>query len=42
MPDFCLADVTEEIFIAGGMLGGKKYKDIEIDLKKFNYKKLYI
>jgi len=40
MPDFCLANVTQEDFIAGGMLCGKKYKDIEHDLEKLGYKKL--
>ncbi|MBN2459821.1 hypothetical protein JXB28_06055 [Candidatus Woesearchaeota archaeon] len=40
MPGFCLADVTQEEFIAGGMLCGKKYKDIEAKLKKYGYKKL--
>ena len=27
-PDCCLVDVTEEMFIAGGILAGKKYEDI--------------
>lgn len=40
MPDFCLADVTQEKFVAGGMLCGKSYRDIEENLKKFNYSKL--
>ena len=40
MPEFCLADVTQENFIAGGMLAGKKYKDIEKELERFEYKKL--
>lgn len=40
MPDFCLADVTQEKAFAGGMLAGKKYADIEEDLKKYNYKKI--
>lgn len=40
MPEFCLADVTQELFIAGGMLCGKSYQDIESDLNKFAYKKL--
>jgi CYTH domain-containing protein len=40
MPDFCLADVTQEVFLAGGMICGKSYEDIENDLKRFNYKKL--
>ncbi len=40
MPEFCLAEVTQEKFIAGGMLCGKSYEDIEEDLKKFNYKKI--
>jgi CYTH domain-containing protein len=38
MPDFCLADVTQDDFIAGGMLCGKKYADIKDELKKYNYK----
>lgn len=42
MPDFCLADVTQEKFSAGGMLCGKSYKDIKEELKKYNYKKLMI
>jgi len=41
IPDFCLADVTQETFLAGGMLCGKKYSDIEAGLKKFGYKKLF-
>ena len=36
-PDFCLVDVTQEEFTAGGMLAGKKYSDIEEKLNKFNY-----
>ena len=41
MPFFCLADVTQEDFIAGGILCGKRYADLEKDLSKFNYQKLY-
>ena len=40
MPDFCLADVTQEEIFAGGMLAGKKYKDIEKALNKYNYTKI--
>ncbi len=40
MPDFCLADVTQDEFAAGGMLCGKSYGDIESELKKRGYKKL--
>lgn len=40
MPDFCLADVTQEKFIAGGMVAGKKYADLEMELKKFDYRKI--
>ncbi len=40
-PEDCLADVTQENFIAGGNLAGKTYVDIEKMLKRFNYKKLY-
>src|SRR3989344_722894 len=32
MPDFCLAEVTQEKFCAGGMLCGKKYEDIKKEL----------
>lgn len=39
-PDWCLAEVTQENFIAGGMLCGKKYADIERDLLKFGYQKI--
>jgi len=39
-PAWCLADVTQEEFIAGGMICGKKYSDIEDQLQKFNYKKI--
>ena len=40
MPDFCLADVTQEVFVAGGVICGKSYKDIEDDLNRFGYQKL--
>ena len=40
IPDFCLAEVTQEEFIAGGMLVGKSYEDIEKELDKFGYNKL--
>ena len=42
MPVFCLADVTQELFIAGGMICGKSYEDIEENLEKFNYKRITI
>jgi len=40
MPDFCLVDITPEEFIAGGMVCGKSYSDLEADLNRFNYKKI--
>ena len=40
MPEFCLADVTQEKFIAGGMLCGKSYENIEKELERFKYKKI--
>lgn len=40
MPDFCLAFVGQEKFLAGGMLCGKTYSDIATELKKYDYKKL--
>jgi len=42
MPDFCLVDVTPEVFIAGGVICGKTYADIEDSLKKFGYSKLFL
>jgi len=39
-PGWCLADVTQEDFIAGGMLAGKRYADIESRLGTFGYKKI--
>jgi CYTH domain-containing protein len=39
MPGFCLTNITQEEFIAGGMVCGKCYEDLEKDLEKFNYKK---
>lgn len=41
-PDFCLADVTQEDFIAGGMLCGRTYQDIQKELDIFDYKKIYL
>ena len=42
MPFFCLADVTQEEFVAGGMLCGKRYADLEKDLARYSYQKLYL
>lgn len=42
MPNFCLADVTQEKFCAGGVLTGKKYSEIEPFLKKYSYEKIKI
>lgn len=40
VPDFCLIEVTNEEFLAGGMLCGKSYEDLEENLERFNYKKI--
>lgn len=40
MPDFCLAEVTQDKTIAGGMLAGKSYVDFEKNLEKYGYKKI--
>jgi CYTH domain-containing protein len=37
MPEFCLAEVTQEKFTAGGMLAGKKFSDIQAELVTFGY-----
>lgn len=42
LPDFCLAEVTQETFVAGGMLCGKCYEDIEKELERFNYRRLSV
>lgn len=39
-PGFCLSEVTQEEFIAGGYLASKSYQDIEAELEKFSYQKL--
>lgn len=36
-PDFCGQDVTQEDFIAGGMLAGKTLADITPDLQRLGY-----
>ena len=40
MPSFCFKDVTQEKLIAGGMLCGKSYEDIQEELESLGYKKL--
>ncbi len=42
MPDFCLADVTQEKSIAGGILAGKEYSDIKPFLDKYNYQRILV
>ncbi len=39
-PEWCLAEVTQEKLLAGGMLCGKRYADIAGELERFAYKKL--
>lgn len=39
-PSIALADVTQEDFIAGGLLAGKTYDAIAPELARFYYKKL--
>ena len=40
MPSIALADVTQEDFIAGGLLAGKTYNDIASELERFNYRRV--
>jgi len=40
MPDFCLTDVTQDKYFAGGMLCGKKYTDIQDHLDELGYKNI--
>ncbi|MCA9356843.1 hypothetical protein H6784_03600 [Candidatus Nomurabacteria bacterium] len=39
-PDWVLADVTQDKFIAGGMLCGRSYTDIEPELQSRGYRKI--
>lgn len=41
-PDWVLADVTQEKFVAGGMLCGKAYADIENSLNHYKYSKVVV
>ncbi len=41
-PAFCLAEITQESLLAGGMLVGKHYIDIEQILDKYEYKPLFL
>ena len=41
-PSWCLAEVTQENFLAGGMLCGKSYADIKEKLLQFGYEKLLL
>ena len=40
IPNFCLVDVTQDEYFAGGMLCGKKYSDIQSHLDELEYKKI--
>lgn len=40
IPDYCLAEVTQDEFVAGGLICGKSYSDIEAELSKFNYQQI--
>lgn len=40
IPDFCLVDVTQEEALAGGMLCGKSYQDIQEALNRYGYNKI--
>lgn len=42
MPDFCLADVTEEEIIAGGVLSHESMSSVIKSLKRFSYKKIIL
>lgn len=42
MLSICLADVTQEEFVAGGYVSGKSYEDIEPNLRKYNYKRIEV
>lgn len=39
-PAVCLADVTQELFVAGGVLAGKKYTDLAKELSRYEYQRI--
>ncbi|MFT4311722.1 MAG: hypothetical protein ACMXYF_00650 [Candidatus Woesearchaeota archaeon] len=39
-PDFCLVEVTNKPFLAGGMLCGKSYEQLVEQLDSLGYKKI--
>jgi CYTH domain-containing protein len=39
-PDFCLAEVSQDKWLAGGMLAGGEISGLEELFKKYNYKKI--
>ena len=39
-PDFCSDEVTQDVYLAGGILAGGEYSKIEKHLEKYNYKKI--
>jgi CYTH domain-containing protein len=41
-PDFCGAEITQEEFVAGGMICGKTYEDVKDDLARYKYEKLFL
>jgi CYTH domain-containing protein len=41
MPEFCLCDVTQEEFIAGGKICGKTYEDVRERLEEFGYEPVW-
>lgn len=41
IPDFCLVDITQEEFIAGGKICGKNYENVRENLEKFGYSPIY-
>lgn len=41
-PSWCLVEVTQESFLAGGMICGKKYDDIVDRLDQFGYQKIIV
>ena len=41
-PACCLADVTQEDFVAGGLLAGRKLQDLEEKFKLYGYQQLHL
>ncbi|SRR6266568_86666 len=41
MPNFCLADITQDAYFAGGLLAGRTYAEVAPELARYHYQPLH-